>query len=48
MAFEELENSHPGMLFHPILPFQKTTLSIISYYFTIHLTSQNSIILPFY
>ena len=37
-----LEHSHPKIASYPILPFQKVTLSIISYHFTIHPTSQNS------
>ena len=37
-----LEHSHPKIASYPILPFQKATLSIISYHFTIHPTSQNS------
>ena len=37
-----LKHSHPKIASYPILPFQKATLSIISYHFTIHPTSQNS------
>ena len=43
-----LRVSTSGSYIHLILPFQKATLSIIPYHFTIHPTSQNSIILPFY
>ena len=34
MKIAALEHSHPGILPHPILPFQKVTLSIIQYSFT--------------
>ena len=37
LAFKHL---HPEMPSYPILPSQKTTLSIIQYHFTIHPTSQ--------
>ena len=30
----QLEHPHPKILFYPILPSQKTTLSIILYHFT--------------
>ena len=47
-SFTGWTHQHWRMLFYPILPSQKTTLSIISYHFTIHPTSKNSIILLFH
>ena len=43
LPFLFLEHLHPNAISHLILLSKKATLSIISYHFTIHPTSQNSI-----
>ena len=48
VAFALSGHPNPDLISYLILPFQKTTLSIIPYYFTIHPTSQTSTILPSY
>ena len=42
------EHSHSKIASYHILPSQKTTLSIISYHFSIHPIFQNSIFFSFY
>ena len=48
VRYRALEHPQLVLLSHLILPSQKTILLIISYHFTIHPASQNSIFFPVY